>query len=103
MDAILKTLFSSEDEELFILDCLSYLMMFMAFVTFLALLFVNVPYGRYASSRYGFPVNVKIAWFIQELPAFLLPLALILSTCAKITHLPNQLLLLMYFCHYTQR
>lgn len=103
MDAILKTLFSSEDEELFILDCLSYFMMFMAFITFFALLFVNVPYGRYASSRYGFPVNVKIAWFIQELPAFLLPLALILSTCAKITHLPNQLLLLMYFCHYTQR
>ncbi|KAA0710638.1 3-oxo-5-alpha-steroid 4-dehydrogenase 1 [Triplophysa tibetana] len=51
MDAILKKLFSSEDEELYILDCLSYLMMFMAFVTFIALLFVNVPYGRYASSR----------------------------------------------------
>lgn len=103
MDAILKKLFSSEDEELYILDCLSYLMMFMAFVTFLALLFVNVPYGRYASSRYGFPVHATIAWFIQELPAFVLPLALILSSCAKTTHFPNQLLLLMYFCHYTQR
>ncbi|XP_051992710.1 3-oxo-5-alpha-steroid 4-dehydrogenase 1-like [Xyrauchen texanus] len=104
MDAILNALFSSEEEELYVLDCLSYLMMSMASVTFLTLLFVNVPYGRYASSKYGFPVNVKFAWFVQELPAFLVPLSLVLwSSCAKITHLPNQLLLLMFFCHYMQR
>lgn len=103
MDAIFKALFSSEDGELYILDCLSYFMMLMAFVTFVALLFVNVPYGRYASTRYGFPVNVKFAWFVQELPSFLVPLGLMLSSCARITHLPNQLLLVMYLCHYFQR
>jgi len=104
MDAILKILFSSEEEERYVLDCLSYLMMVMAFITFVTLLFEHVPYGRYASSRYGFPVNVKFAWFVQELPAFLVPLCLVLwSPCAKLMHLPNQLLLLMFCCHYAQR
>ncbi|KAL1255782.1 hypothetical protein QQF64_013843 [Cirrhinus molitorella] len=104
MDAILKTLFSSEEQELNVLDCLSYLMMVMALVTFVASFFEHMPYGRYASSRYGFPVNVKFAWFVQELPAFLVPLNLVLwSPCAKIMHLPNQILLLMFFCHYVQR
>lgn len=104
MEAILKILFSSEEEELYVLDCLSYLMMVMACINFVTLLFEDVPYGRYASSKYGFPVNVKFAWFVQELPAFLVPLSLVLwSPCAKIIHLPNQLLLLMFFCHYMQR
>lgn len=102
MEYIMMSL--SEKEELYILDCLSYLMMLMALVTFLTLLFENVPYGRYTSSKYGFPVHVKVAWFIQELPAFLVPLNLILwASPLKITVLPNQLLLGMYFCHYIQR
>ncbi|XP_062845614.1 3-oxo-5-alpha-steroid 4-dehydrogenase 1 [Trichomycterus rosablanca] len=104
MDTILKLLFSSEKEELYLLDCLAYLMMFMALCTFFTLLFENVPYGRYASCKYGFPVHVKMAWFIQELPAFLVPLSLVLWTSASKTgHLPNQLLIGMYFCHYVQR
>lgn len=104
MENILRRLFSSEEEELYILDCLSYLMMLMALVTCLTLLFENVPYGRYTSTKYGFPVNVKVAWSVQELPAFLVPLSLILwASPVKITDLPNQLLLGMYFCHYVQR
>uniref|UniRef100_A0A4W5ME84 3-oxo-5-alpha-steroid 4-dehydrogenase n=1 Tax=Hucho hucho TaxID=62062 RepID=A0A4W5ME84_9TELE len=104
MDSILSKLFASEKEELYVLDCLAYFMIFMAACTFITLLFENVPYGRYATSRYGFPVNVKFAWFVQELPAFLVPLCLVLWTsAAKTTHLPNQLLLVMYFCHYVQR
>ncbi|KAK3507930.1 hypothetical protein QTP70_003819 [Hemibagrus guttatus] len=46
MENILRRLFSSNEEELYILDCLSYLMMLMALATFLTLLFENVPYGR---------------------------------------------------------
>ncbi|XP_076863882.1 3-oxo-5-alpha-steroid 4-dehydrogenase 1 [Brachyhypopomus gauderio] len=104
MDTMLKTLFSSDREELYVLDCLSYFMILMAFVTCLALFFENVPYGRYASSKYGFPVSVRAAWFIQELPAFIVPLALVLWTSSsKTMFLPNQLLLGMYFCHYFQR
>ncbi|KAI5621650.1 3-oxo-5-alpha-steroid 4-dehydrogenase 1 isoform X1 [Silurus asotus] len=70
----------------------------------LTLLFENVPYGRYTSRKYGFPVNVKVAWFVQELPALLVPVGLIFwASALKISHLPNQLLLCMYFCHYVQR
>lgn len=104
MDSLLSWLFSSEEEELFILDCLAYFMVFMAACTFVTLLFENVPYGRYATSRYGFPVNVRFAWFVQELPAFLVPVLLVFWTSsAKTSQLPNQLLIAMYFCHYVQR
>lgn len=104
METILRRLFSSEEEEMYILEWLSYVMMLMALVTCLAFLFLNVPYGRYTSSKYGFPVHVTVAWFVQELPAFLVPLSLILwASPLKITELPNQLLLGMYFCHYIQR
>ena len=26
---------------------------------------INVPYGRWTSSSWGVPVNVKVAWFLQ--------------------------------------
>ncbi|CAJ1083714.1 3-oxo-5-alpha-steroid 4-dehydrogenase 1 isoform X1 [Xyrichtys novacula] len=104
MDSLLSRLFSSEEEELYILDCMGYFMVFMAACTFVTLLFENVPYGRYATSKYGFPVNVRLAWFIQELPAFLVPFCLVFWTSsAKTSELPNQLLIAMYFCHYVQR
>ncbi|XP_039677106.1 3-oxo-5-alpha-steroid 4-dehydrogenase 1 isoform X2 [Perca fluviatilis] len=104
MDALLSRLFSSEEEELYMLDCMAYSMVFMAACTFVTLLFENVPYGRYATSKYGFPVNVRLAWFVQELPAFLVPLCLVVWTSsAKTSLLPNQLLIAMYFCHYVQR
>ena len=105
MDSLLSRLFSSEKEELYMLDCMAYFMVVMAACTLITLLFENVPYGRYASSKYGFPVNVKFAWFVQELPAFLVPVCLVFFTTssAKTSLLPNQLLIAMYFCHYVQR
>ncbi|XP_026202363.1 3-oxo-5-alpha-steroid 4-dehydrogenase 1 isoform X2 [Anabas testudineus] len=59
MEALLSVLFSSEEEELFILDCMAYFMVLMAVCTFFTLLFENVPYGRYTTSKYGFPVNSR--------------------------------------------
>lgn len=104
MDSLLAALFSSEKEELYILDCMAYFMVFMAACSFVTLLFESVPYGRYTTSKYGFPVNVRLAWFVQELPAFLLPLCLVVWTSsAKTSLLPNQLLIVMYFCHYVHR
>uniref|UniRef100_A0A3B3ZK69 3-oxo-5alpha-steroid 4-dehydrogenase (NADP(+)) n=1 Tax=Periophthalmus magnuspinnatus TaxID=409849 RepID=A0A3B3ZK69_9GOBI len=103
MQAVLDSLFSPEEEP-YILSCMAYFMMFMAFCSFIALLKLHVPYGRYASSTYGFPVNVKFAWFVQELPAILVPFLLVFSTpAAKVSLLPNQLIITMYFCHYVHR
>lgn len=102
--ALLPSLFASEEEERYILDCMAYFVVLMAACCFVTLLFVNVPYGRYATSKYGFPVNVKFAWFIQELPAFLVPLYLVVWTSSKkATLLPNQLLTAMFLWHYVQR
>lgn len=104
MDSLISLLFTSEKEELYILDCMAYFMIFMAACSFVTLLFENVPYGRYTTSKYGFPVNVRLAWFVQELPAFVVPLCLVVWTsAAKTSLLPNQLLIAMYFCHYVQR
>ncbi|KAM8841158.1 3-oxo-5-alpha-steroid 4-dehydrogenase 1 isoform 2-T2 [Spinachia spinachia] len=104
MDALLSRLFSSEEEERRTLDRMAHLLLLMAACTFVTLLFENVPYGRYATSRYGFPVNARLAWFVQELPAFLVPLCLLVWTSAgKTSLLPNRLLIAMYFCHYVHR
>ncbi|KAF5898105.1 non-canonical poly(A) RNA polymerase PAPD7-like isoform X2, partial [Clarias magur] len=46
MEDILLGLFSSEEEELYMLDSLSYLMTLMALAACVALLFLDVPYGR---------------------------------------------------------
>ncbi|KAM9839032.1 3-oxo-5-alpha-steroid 4-dehydrogenase 1 [Aulostomus maculatus] len=104
MDRLLSTLFPSEEDERYVLDCMAFFMVLMAACTFVTLLFENVPYGRYASSKYGFPVGVKFAWFVQELPALLVPVCLVVWTSpGRSALLPNKLLLLMYFCHYVQR
>lgn len=104
MDSLISRLISSPEEELHILNCMAYFMLLMAACSCVTLLFENVPYGRYASSKYGFPVNVKLAWFVQELPAFLVPVCLVVWTSsAKSSLLANRLLMAMYFCHYFQR
>ncbi|KAJ8395244.1 hypothetical protein AAFF_G00034460 [Aldrovandia affinis] len=104
MTDIFTAFFGSEAEELYLLECMSYFMIFMAGTTFIALLFENVPYGRYSSSKYGFPVNVKFAWFVQELPAFMLPVYLVLGTSAtQLSQISNRFIVAMYFCHYVQR
>ncbi|XP_064203862.1 3-oxo-5-alpha-steroid 4-dehydrogenase 1 [Anguilla rostrata] len=104
MGDIFTAVFGSEDEEHYILQCMSYILIFMAGATFLTLLFENVPYGRYATSKYGFPVNVKLAWFVQELPAFVLPVFLVLKSSApQLSDTANRFLIAMYFCHYVHR
>ncbi|XP_029906603.1 3-oxo-5-alpha-steroid 4-dehydrogenase 2a isoform X2 [Myripristis murdjan] len=62
------------------------------------------PYGRYVDAA-GPPGRVcpaKLAWFLQELPAFLVPVLLVLSTEARSEQ--GKVLLLCTFClHYFQR
>nr|XP_057902393.1 3-oxo-5-alpha-steroid 4-dehydrogenase 1 [Doryrhamphus excisus] len=104
MDIVLSAIFSSEEEEQYVLDCMAYLMLLMAAWTFFCLLSTNVPYGRYAMYGHGFPVNAKFAWCVQELPAFLVPVGLLVWTSAsKTSLLTNKLIIAMYLCHYAQR
>ncbi|GCC35421.1 hypothetical protein chiPu_0013905 [Chiloscyllium punctatum] len=93
-----------DNDSEFLLKSLSWLMVLMGVVTFVLSKFVDLPYGRYACSKFGFPVNVKIAWFIQELPSLTVPLYLMcFSTDIKPLSLPNRLLLGMFIGHYIHR
>ncbi|KAM8966987.1 3-oxo-5-alpha-steroid 4-dehydrogenase 1 [Pelodytes ibericus] len=60
-------------DERWFLEMLSLLMILMGLVSFGLLRFINMPYGRYSNSTFGPPVPVRCAWFIQELPSFVLP------------------------------
>jgi 3-oxo-5-alpha-steroid 4-dehydrogenase 1 len=55
--------------ELNLYTCLIYALFILAGVTFVSLLFVKAPYGRYARAGWGPMLNSKVAWIIQESPS----------------------------------
>ncbi|CAG0920357.1 unnamed protein product [Notodromas monacha] len=59
------------------------------------------PYGRYSTKGYGFFVPVKLAWVVQESPAFFIPLALRLMK--GIAWISSDCVLLLFMLHYFQR
>lgn len=82
----------------------------MAVPTFFALVFKKrAPYGRYASEAekggYGFMMNGKLAWIVQEAPCVVIPVATLLfyTDAGVISARPNQVLLGMYLLHYIHR
>jgi len=104
--------------ELELLHTLAYVMIVMGLFAFIALLFVPAPYGKYADKAewfYGFPINGKVAWIVQECPSFLFVLyywytAVTNNTSTPITIQnqlttisPRSILLTMYLFHYFNR
>uniref|UniRef100_W5LJH0 3-oxo-5-alpha-steroid 4-dehydrogenase n=1 Tax=Astyanax mexicanus TaxID=7994 RepID=W5LJH0_ASTMX len=82
---------------------LSWSMILAGLVHFILLLKSHAPYGRYARTSPGCrTVPARVAWFLQELPALLLPVLLLLTTSDS--HRTGRCLLLTTFClHYFQR
>lgn len=77
------------------------------FVAF-CLIFLKAEYGRYysaiSSRKYGFAVDPKVAWFVQELPAFVTPCVLLFYARSDVFGFtPNALLLCLLLLHYTHR
>nr|XP_039252157.1 3-oxo-5-alpha-steroid 4-dehydrogenase 1-like [Styela clava] len=63
---------------------------------------VNVPYGRFSSSSWGFLINVRVAWFLQEIPALTIPLYTLFTSPTDIT--PASLILIgLFIFHYAHR
>lgn len=94
--------------ELQLINIASIVMIVTAVVVAFCLIFLKAEYGRYfsasSSQKYGFGVNPKIAWFVQELPAFVVPCVLLFFARKDVFGLtPNALLLLLYLSHYTHR
>lgn len=77
-----------------------------AILVFCILLYgITAPYGRYARSGWGIFVNGKIAWFIQEIPSFAIPVMfLVLDQHApRFNVMPNMFLFMLFSIHYFQR
>lgn len=63
------------------------------------------PYGRYSGTRsYGFLVNGKVAWIVQEFPSLAVPLYLYgVGPTDTTSQTANQILLGMFLFHYFNR
>jgi len=85
---------------------LSYLMIVTSVVMIIALLFLPAPYVRYSSSKWGFLVEARLAWFIQELPSFVVPLLCLLYVDDSVRNgnrRINYILMSLYLLHYFHR
>lgn len=78
----------------------------------LTLVYIPAPYGRYAEGAnriFGPGVPVRLAWLIQESPAFLVPVAILLglahgtSIPIPAVSTPNGVLLSLFLLHYFHR
>ena len=71
-------------------------------LAFVVLLMIPAPYGRYSSASWGWLMDSRAAWFMQELPSLLVPV--ILWPCSDAgTKQPNTLLLGAFIVHYIHR
>lgn len=95
------------DELQFIYIASKVIMVTSAFVA-ICLVFLKAEYGRYFTGNswqnVGFSVNPRVAWFVQELPAFVTPwLVLCYAHKDFFGFTPNAILLSLYLLHYTHR
>ena len=71
-------------------------------ITFVTLLvWQPAPYGRYENDSLGFRINAQLAWFLQESPAFFIPLFMFMTR--SYVPLANRILIGMFMAHYFQR
>jgi len=62
------------------------------------------PYGRFSDSRFGPTINARLAWIIQESPAFIVPIALGLTTpSVQLWNAPNAIAISLFLIHYFNR
>ncbi|CAM4511604.1 3-oxo-5-alpha-steroid 4-dehydrogenase 1 isoform X3 [Lepidochelys kempii] len=94
----------SRTDERRLLEILSYGLVGIGALSALLLCFVRMPYGRYFSHRFGYPVPARLAWTLQELPSLLVPLGLSLfSGAARLSEWPNRVLVALFIVHYAHR
>ena len=66
--------FESSDKFSHEIQLLATVMIVTGICVMLALMTINAPYGKYASSSWGIGVPAQVAWFVQEFPALSIPL-----------------------------
>ena len=100
--------FVQDFDELQLIHITSKVIMFTGVIVAVCLTFLKAEYGRYfcanSSQKYGFGVKPSVAWFVQELPAFVIPCALLFYARKDFYGFtPNALLLSLLLFHYTHR
>ncbi|KAJ8602541.1 hypothetical protein CTAYLR_008349 [Chrysophaeum taylorii] len=68
---------------------------------------VAAPYGRYHQERalglrYGWPVDARVAWFVQEVPSLIVPF-LVRRDDEVLSSPVNRALLFLFVAHYAHR
>lgn len=90
-----------------LLSVMAYTMIIMGLLACFALQRLHAPYGRYsslASPLYGFMLNGKLAWCLQELPSFVIPVFFLITRKEKMVVASVQFVLLSLFTlHYLHR
>lgn len=64
---------------------------------------ITAPYGRYSRLGWGICINVKFAWFVQEIPSFVVPVILMFADAPGLKKAPNVILCSLFLIHYFQR
>ncbi|XP_059145820.1 3-oxo-5-alpha-steroid 4-dehydrogenase 1-like [Physella acuta] len=86
------------------LEIISYILFVWGGSVLISLQTVTAPYGRYSRSGWGPPVPVKLAWIIQELPSFAVPLIVaFFADCPNANKTIIRFSLGLFLFHYTQR
>jgi hypothetical protein len=94
----------SADTELRVLNWMSYAFIVNgAAVLGILSLGIQAPYGRYTSSAWGPPVNARIAWFFQEVPALVVPLLFWYFDSHQSLSWASKVLLSGFIVHYIHR
>lgn len=91
-----------------IVKYLAGVMVALAVPTFISLVFFKrAPYGRYFSEgkSYGYLMNGKTAWILQEAPCVVIPAVnlLFFTNPAFYKSTPNMILLSLFCLHYIHR
>lgn len=87
------------------LTFVSGLMICWGFCNFVMLQFTTAPYGRYSRSGWGAMVPAKLAWFLQELPSFIVPLLIVLERYEEFhtMDIHDKALIGCFLAHYFHR
>ena len=86
-----------------IYETILYPWILIALISFISLLKINAPYGKFFNKKFGFSLPYKLGWFIQEIIS---PLSLIIFYFLNTNNSNNKIVyffLLIWILHYIYR
>ncbi|XP_028410157.1 3-oxo-5-alpha-steroid 4-dehydrogenase 1-like [Dendronephthya gigantea] len=93
------------DEERLVNYC-AWLVIATGVVSIISGYFLATPYGRYSREGWGFGIDARLAWFLQESPSFIIPCSLLWFNDGRMVLMslqPNTAVLSMFLIHYFRR